>query len=106
VTGAAGFFHLLLAIAVSIFVGYVVLTVSEIARTTHSAGWRVGACVEKLLPLVELSTEFKNFFDEKDEDPKNPKLSRRQKAFFAIYSLWGWALSFFLVGVLSSLSKN
>jgi hypothetical protein len=68
--------------------------------------WCIGACVERLLPIVELDKQFSNFFDDPDKDPADPKLAGWQHAFFAIYALWGWFVGLLLAAVLSGITQS
>jgi hypothetical protein len=62
--------------------------------------WGLGASLHRLLPIVELSKEFKDFFDNYEEPDK---LRRWQMVFFAGIALAGWVLAFFLVAAMGGL---
>jgi hypothetical protein len=62
--------------------------------------WRFGASLHRLLPIVELNKEFKNFFDE----PSN--LGRSQCRYFAVHALTGWALGLFLLAAMGGLMQK
>jgi hypothetical protein len=62
--------------------------------------WRFGASLHRLLPIVELSKEFKNFFDE----PSN--LGRCERLYFAVHALTGWALGLFLLAAMGGLMQK
>ncbi len=85
--------------------GAVLLSSSPYART-RSFGWRLGASLHRLLPVVELSKEFKDFFDNEDEPGKPLKLRRWQVAFFACMALAGWVLGFFLLAAMGGLTQK
>jgi hypothetical protein len=70
--------------------------------------WRLGASLHRLLPVVELSKEFKDFFDNPQpsnaEEPRN--LNRWQTAYFAGHAIAGWVLGLFLLAAMSGLTQK
>ena len=62
--------------------------------------WRLGASLHRMLPLVELNKEFKDFFD----DPLS--LNRLQVAFFSGLAIAGWVLGFFLLAAMGGLTQK
>jgi hypothetical protein len=94
--------------------GAVVLWHSPYARS-RGALWRLGASLHRLLPIVELNKEFKDFFDNAPPTypgaPPNfdrvpPNLNRFQVAFFSWIALMGWILAFFLAAAMSGLTPK
>lgn len=95
--------------------GSVVLWYSPYARS-RGVLWRLGASLHRLLPIVELNKEFKDFFDNAPPTypgggPPNfnrprPNLNRFQVAFFSAIALAGWILSFFLLAAMSGLTPK
>ena len=83
--------------------GWAALWFSPYARD-RSPGWRLGASLHRLLPIVELNKEFKDFFDNTDEPGKPVKLHRWQMAFFSFMALAGWVLGFFLLAAMGVLT--
>lgn len=68
------------------------------ARSQGTA-WCLGASLSRLLPGIEVSKEFSDFFD----DPTAARLSRRQSLGFAAFGLFGWFVGFILVAAVSGL---
>jgi hypothetical protein len=64
--------------------------------------WCFGAALNHVLPVVTLSPEFNDFFN----DPKRERLYAWQQVAFAILALCGWALSFFVIAALSGLTQG
>ena len=72
-----------------------------------AAAWRFGASLHRLLPIVELNKEFKDFFDNTPPQAGEPrKLLRWQMVFFAGIALAGWVLSFFLLAAMGGLAPK
>jgi hypothetical protein len=83
--------------------GTFLLRYSPYARK-HNVFWRFGACLHRLLPVVELSKEFEDFFDNKTEPGQPTKLHPWQMAFFSAIALAGYVLGFFLLAAMSGLT--
>jgi hypothetical protein len=86
--------------------GAIVLRYSPNARR-HGFLWRLGASLHRLLPVVELSKEFKVFFDNpppQGDEPRN--LNRFQTAYFAAQAIAGWVLGFFLLAAMGGLTQK
>jgi hypothetical protein len=70
--------------------------------------WVLGASLHRLLPIVELNKEFKDFFDNpppaQADQPRN--LNPFQVAFFSLIALAGWVLGFFLLAAMSGLAPK
>ena len=90
-----------------IVLGAVCLSYSPYARR-QGLLWRLGASLHRLLPVVELSKEFKDFFDNPQpsnaEEPRN--LNRWQTAYFAGHAIAGWVLGLFLLAAMSGLTQK
>ena len=97
-------FLVLVWVAVFTIIGAGVLAFSANARR-YGPLWLLGASLQRLLPLMELSREFKDFFD----NPAPPNvwekrnLNRLQCIFFASLAIVGWALGGFLIAALGGL---
>ncbi len=105
--GIAGyaFWHLLSTIIVSILVGvYYVKNSAKARHLGHGYVWCVGAALERLLPIIELREEFKDFF-EKEPDGVEP-LTEFEKSLFDVYSLWGWLLGLLFVTSITGLTEG
>jgi hypothetical protein len=85
--------------------GAAVLWFSPYARQ-RSLAWRLGASLHRLLPAVELSKEFKDFFDNTEEPDKPRKLNGWLIAFFSGIALAGWVLGFFLLAAMGGLTQK
>jgi uncharacterized membrane protein YbhN (UPF0104 family) len=64
--------------------------------------WCFGASLEKVLPLISLSKEFSDFFD----DPNRERLRTWQHVAFAVLTLCGWALAGFVAAAFSGLIQS
>jgi hypothetical protein len=88
-------------------VGGTVLWFSPTARK-YGIAWRLGASLHRLLPVVELNKEFKDFF----ENPAPARIYERrnlsafQAAFFAGIAITGWVLGIFLLAALGGLMSK
>jgi hypothetical protein len=80
-------------------VGFGFLCCSRSALTRHWL-WRIGASLHRLLPIISLSKEFQDFFDE----PAN--LGRVAKVYFAIHAIAGWALGFILLAAMGGIIQK
>jgi hypothetical protein len=71
----------------------------------HGVLWALGASLHRLLPIVELNKEFKDFFDNpvpaNSDEPRN--LNRWQVGFFIGLALAGWVLGFILLAAMGGL---
>jgi hypothetical protein len=81
--------------------GWTVLLVSKTARTKGLI-WSAGASLDRLLPILELNPEFKDFFN----DPDRKRLRGWQLIVFAVIGALGWLLTLFLVGALTGLTQS
>jgi hypothetical protein len=69
--------------------------------------WLIGASLHRLLPIIELSKEFTNFFESpytNDNWPRN--LNRLQEGYFALHAVAGWVLGLILLAAISGLTQN
>ena len=64
--------------------------------------WCFGAALNHVLPVVSLSAEFNDFFN----DPMRERLLAWQQVVFAILALCGWLLSFFVIAAISGLTQG
>jgi hypothetical protein len=85
--------------------GAAVLWFSPYARQ-RNVFWRLGASLHRLLPVVELSKEFEEFFENRHEPHQPLKLHPWQMAFFAAIALAGWVLGFFLLAAMGGLTQK
>ena len=86
--------------------GSVVLWFSPYART-RGVGWRLGASLHRLLPVIELSEEFNDFFDTSKRKPGEPrKLFGWQMTFFVVIGLVGWMLGLLLLAAMAGLASK
>lgn len=68
----------------------------------RSALWCTGASLHQVLPLVTISQEFSDFFN----DPKRERLHAWQQVAFGVLKLFGWALGLFVVAAFSGLIQH
>jgi len=86
--------------------GAVILWFSPNARR-HSPVWLFGASLHRLLPIIELSKEFTNFFDNPPPQfDEEPNLNRFQVAYFAGHAIAGWILSLILLAAMSGITQK
>jgi hypothetical protein len=64
----------------------------------------LAASLHRLLPVVRLSREFEEFFDNLPVNP--PNLKPWQVAYFAGHALFGWALGLILLAAMSGLTQK
>ena len=86
--------------------GAVVLCFSRKGRA-HGIVWRIGASLHRLLPIVVLSREFEDFFDNRSTDLDSTlNLNRFQVGYFAVHAIAGWALGLILLAAMSGLTQK
>jgi hypothetical protein len=103
--GLYTFFVLLWVLGLTVFVADI-LWYSPNARR-QGYWWRVGASLHRLLPIIELSKEFTNFFDNAPPQfDEQPNLTRRQSAYFAVHAIAGWVLGFFLIAAMGGIIQK
>jgi hypothetical protein len=64
--------------------------------------WCVGASLHRVLPLITISQEFSEFFN----DPKREHLHAWQHVAFAVLALCGWALAGFVAAAFTGLTQG
>lgn len=84
-----------------IVLGWIILLASASARRKGLI-WCIGASCDRLLPVIELNAEFKDFFN----DPERRRLRGWQLCAFALIGILGWALSLFLIAALTGLTQS
>jgi len=86
--------------------GAVLLQLSPAARE-HGVLWRCGASLHRLLPVIELSKDFTNFFDNL---PREFRIRRYTHGFlqiyFAAHSMAGYVLGFILLAAMGGLTQK
>jgi hypothetical protein len=78
------------------------LTKARRGPRQRSLLWCFGASLQHVLPLVTISQEFSDFFN----DPKRERLCPWQHFAFGVLALCGWALSLFVVAAFSGLIQS
>ncbi len=63
--------------------------------------WRLQASLDRLLPIIQLSPEFDDFF----RDPTGNDIKNWQVLFFSAVAITGWVLGAFLAAALSGLTQ-
>src|SRR5262249_50498241 len=83
-------FRVLWCVIFFTMLGVAVLYFSRNARR-HSLIWKIGASLHRLLPIVRLSKEFEDFFDNPATNADWPRnLNRFQVGYFAVHAIAGW----------------
>ena len=98
-------FYVLFRVALLTTLGAAALHYSPYARR-RGVLWRFGASLHRLLPIVELNKEFKDFFDNPIPDRLNDEplnLSGPLVVCFIGLALAGWVLGFILLAAMSGL---
>jgi hypothetical protein len=100
-------FSVLLWVIGLTILGADILWYSQNARK-HGYWWRFGASFHRLLPIIELSKEFTNFFDNPTQTPPDEprNLSGPQTAYFAVHAIAGWVLGFFLLAAMGGVIQK
>jgi hypothetical protein len=99
-------FRVLESVFVFVALGFVFLCFSPNA-CARSLWWRLGASLHRLLPIIKLSKEFDDFFDNPvviSESYRN--LKRWQVAYFAVHAVVGWILGLILLAAMSGLTQK
>ncbi len=103
--GLYTFFVLLWVVGVAVL-GADVLWYSPNARK-QGYWWRFGASLHRLLPIIELSKEFTDFFDNPPPQfDEKPNLNRFQVAYFASHAIAGWVFGFFLIAAMGGIIQK
>jgi hypothetical protein len=71
-------------------------------KRQRSVLWCFGASLNRVLPLVTISPEFNDFFN----DPKRERLRPAQHVAFAVLAIGGWALGLFVAAAFSGLIQS
>jgi hypothetical protein len=85
--------------------GGVVLRFSPNARR-QGDWWLIGASLHRLLPIVELSKEFKEFFENPRTEGEPRNLNGFQTVWFWLHALAGWVLGFFFIAAMGGLTPK
>ena len=64
--------------------------------------WRAGASLTRVLPGIEINSEFTEFFN----DPDRQRLHNWQVAIFSAFVIIGWVLGLFLVAAMTGLTQH
>jgi hypothetical protein len=111
--GIGGYtFRVLWWVLVFTAIGAIVLLYSPNARALwfspnarpHSVLCLVAASLHRLLPIVRLSKEFEEFFDNPPANPRN--LKPWQVAYFAVHAIIGWGLGLILLAAMGGLTQK
>ncbi|HEY1797606.1 MAG TPA: hypothetical protein VGG57_15955 [Stellaceae bacterium] len=87
-------------------VGALMLLISPQARA-HGWAWRFGASLHRLLPVIELSKDFTDFFDTLPKQEIAPsRRGRLLQAYFAGHAITGYILGFFLIAAMGGLTQK
>jgi hypothetical protein len=78
------------------------VTPASHGKRQHSVLWCFGASLNRVLPLVTISQEFNDFFN----DPKRERLRPAQHVAFAVLAMCGWALGLFVAAAFSGLIQS
>jgi len=70
----------------------------------HGVLCLVAASLHRLLPIVKLSKEFEEFFDNPPTNPRN--LKPWQVAYFAVHAMIGWVLGLILLAAMGGLTQR
>jgi hypothetical protein len=95
-----GLFLALLWVLFFALLGMLVLLFSRAGRA-EGRWWCFGASLNRLLPIIELNEEFKDFFN----DPQRVRLTRKQQAYFACHAIAGYVLASFVIAALAGLTQ-
>jgi hypothetical protein len=99
-------FRVLWCVLGFVLLGFVFLCFSRNART-YGMLWRLGASLHRLLPIVSLSKEFADFFDNPPTNTDWPRnLNRFQIAYFAVHAIAGWVLGLILLAAMGGLTQK
>lgn len=87
-------------------IGAVLLWLSPQARA-HSFAWRFGASLHRVLPVIELSKDFTDFFDALSQQRIFPRWRKRVlEVYFVGHAIAGYVLGFFLIAAIGGLTQN
>jgi hypothetical protein len=105
-------FHVLWCVLGVTVIGAIVLWFSPNARALwfspnawpHGVLCLVAASLHRLLPIVSLSKELEEFFNNPPANPRN--LEPWQVAYFAVHAIIGWGLGLILLAAMSGLTQK
>jgi hypothetical protein len=87
-------------------VGAVLLWLSPQARA-HRFVWRLGASLHRVLPVIELSKDYTDFFDGLSQEPIIPLWRKHLlQMYFAGHAIAGYVLGFFLIAAMGGLTQK
>jgi hypothetical protein len=87
-------------------VGAVLLWLSPQARA-HRFVWRLGASLHRVLPVIELSKDYTDFFDGLSQEPIVPLWRKHVlQVYFAGHAIAGYVLGFFLIAAMGGLTQK
>jgi hypothetical protein len=97
-------FHVLFWVLGLSLVGAALLwwKVPEASTPNRGCIWCFGASLSRLLPVIEISKEFTDFFN----DPKRERLNNTQSFLFSVLAVIGWLLGAVLVVAVSGLTAS
>ncbi|MGH6800465.1 MAG: pentapeptide repeat-containing protein, partial [Methylocella sp.] len=81
---------------------YLKTCVQGVRDENHGLFWCFGASLARLLPVVEINRDFKDFFD----NPTRATLTGWQSFIFAAMGIVGWLLAAILIAAVSGLTQS
>jgi hypothetical protein len=81
---------------------YLRTSVQGVRDENHGLIWCFGASLSRLLPVIEINEDFKDFF----KTPMRGMLTDLQKVIFSVMGIVGWILAAILVAAVSGLTRN
>jgi len=81
---------------------YLRTKVQGVHDENHGLIWCFGASLSRLLPVIEINEDFKDFF----KNPTRAMLTNLQSFVFAAMGIMGWLLAAILVAAVSGLTRN
>jgi hypothetical protein len=98
-------FRVLKWVVVLIVLGAFVLQLSEDGKKRNFF-WRAGASLNRLLPVIDLTKEFKEYFDNAPDAQGRRPLNRFQVVFFVGIAMLGWILGAILLAAVGALTPK
>ena len=81
---------------------YLRTRVQRVRDKNHGLFWCFGASLVRLLPVIEINKDFKDFFD----NPYSRNTNRLAEFYFFRYGIVGWALAAILIAAMSGLNQS
>jgi hypothetical protein len=81
---------------------YLRTSVQGVRDENHGLIWCFGASLSRLLPVIEINEDFKDFF----KNPTRAMLTGLQNFVFSAMGIVGWVLAAILVAAVSGLTRN